>query len=66
VQQVVERRFVDYRKRLAAYEAALAKRQTELAAARLASATAAAAPAGSYSPGVRVVTLPPLVVTRTS
>lgn len=71
VQQVVSRRFSDYRRRFAAYKAALARQQAQLAAARSAAATAAAAPApASYSGGggggVRVVNLPPLVITRTS
>jgi hypothetical protein len=82
VQQIVGRRFSDYRKQFAAYKAALAKRQAQiaaakLAAARLAAVTTASAPAASYTPSssytasapapsVRVVTLPPLVVTRTS
>jgi hypothetical protein len=66
VQQVVGRRFSDYRKRFAAYKVRLAKRQTELAAARAAAARTVAAPSASYSSGVRVVTLPPLVITRTS
>lgn len=51
VKQIVDRRF-------AAYRAALAKRNAANATA--ASLTAAAAPA------VRVVTLPPLTITRTS
>jgi len=66
VQRVVVRRFSDYRRRFAAYKAALARQQAQLAAAR--SAAAAPAPA-SYSGGggaVRVVNLPPLVITRTS
>lgn len=67
VQRVVERRFSDYRRRLAAYKAALARRRTQLAAAR---AAAAAVPAYTSAPatsgGVRVVSLPPLVITRTS
>jgi hypothetical protein len=75
VQQIVTRRFVDYRRRFAAYKAALARRQAQLAAAQLAAARAAAAPPSpSYSPSpsyaaspsVRVVTLPPLTITRTS
>jgi hypothetical protein len=70
VQQVVARRFSDYRRRFAAYKAALARRQAQLAAARRAAAAAPtySAPA-AYSGGgggVRVVTLPPLVITRTS
>ncbi len=82
VQQVVNRRFSDYRRQFAAYKVALAKRQAQIAAARLASAraaaSAAAAPVASYTPSssytpsapaassVRVVTLPPVVITRTS
>ena len=70
VQEVVDRRFSDYRRRFAAYRTALAKRQAELAAARRAAAAApvySSAPAASPSGGgVRVVTLPPLVITRTS
>ncbi len=57
VQRVVERRFADYRRHLAAYRAAVAGRR-----ARLAGLRAAAPPAA----GVRVVDLPPLVITRTS
>jgi hypothetical protein len=70
VQQIVTRRFDDYRQRLAAYKATLARRQAQLAAAQLASARiATAAPSSSSyasSPSVRVVTLPPLTITRTS
>jgi ABC-type transporter MlaC component len=71
VQQVVNRRFSDYRRRFAAYKAALAKQQAQLAAARSAAAAAAAAPAysapsSSGGGGVRIVNLPPLVITRTS
>ncbi len=82
VQQIVDRRFSDYRRQFAAYKAALARRQAQIAAARaaaarLATATTASAPSASYTPStsyaasapvpaVRVVTLPPLVVTRTS
>ena len=65
VQKIVTRRFSDYRRRFAAYRAALARRQAELAAARSAP-VAAAAPVAAGGGGVRVVTLPPLVVTRTS
>jgi pyruvate/2-oxoglutarate dehydrogenase complex dihydrolipoamide acyltransferase (E2) component len=65
VQQVVAARFADYRRRFAAYKAALAGQQ---AAARAAAARAAAAPAAAPSGGggVRYVSLPPLVITRTS
>jgi hypothetical protein len=69
VQRVVDRRFSDYRKRFAAYKTALARRQAQIAANQLAASRTVAAPSAapsSYSPGVRVVTLPPLVVTRTS
>jgi hypothetical protein len=71
VQQVVARRFSDYRRRFAAYKAALARQQAQLAAARRAAAAAPAysAPAsygGGGGGGVRVVNLPPLVITRTS
>ncbi|HET7745200.1 MAG TPA: hypothetical protein VFK76_10710 [Gaiellaceae bacterium] len=63
VQQIVDRRF-------AAYKVALAKRQAEIAAARSrAAASLAAAPVSQGSaaaPSVRVVTLPPLVITKTS
>jgi hypothetical protein len=67
VQQVIDRRFSDYRRRFAAYKQALARRRAELAAARQAAAPVySAAPAAAPSGGVRVVTLPPLVITRTS
>ena len=67
VQQVVNRRFSDYRRRFAAYKAALAKQQAQLAAARSAAAAAPAYSAPSSSGGdVRIVNLPPLVITRTS
>ena len=63
VQKVVDRRLADYR-------AALVKRRAEIAAATsraAAAAAAAAVPASQVSaPSVRVVTLPPLVITRTS
>ena len=51
----------------AAYRAALAKRRSEIAAAKArAAAASAVAVSQASSPGVRVVTLPPLVITRTS
>ncbi len=60
VQKVVDRRY-------AAYRAALASRRSEIAAARARAAAARAVPVSqTSSPGVRVVTLPPLVITRTS
>jgi len=52
-------------KRWNAYRIALAARQTAIAARKQQLATATA-PAPAASPGVRVVTLPPLTVTRTS
>ena len=71
VQRVVDRRFSDYRRRFAAYKTQLVKRQAEIVAAKQAAAAAAAAPAysvpaSSSGGGVRVVSLPPLVITRTS
>jgi hypothetical protein len=61
VQQVVDRRF-------AAYKVALAKRRAEIAAvrSRAAAAASAARVSRSAAPSVRVVTLPPLVITKTS
>lgn len=69
VQQVVARRFSDYRRRFAAYKAALAKKRAQLAVARSAAGAPPAAAPASYSGAggaVRVVNLPPLVITRTS
>ncbi len=63
VRRVVARRYADYRRRYAAYRRALA-RQRSRAAARAAAAAAALAPAPS--PSVRIVTLPPLTITRSS
>jgi hypothetical protein len=65
VQKIVTRRFAAYQRRFAAYKAALARRQARLAAAAQLAAVRPAAPAYS-SAGVRVVTLPPLTITRTS
>jgi hypothetical protein len=60
VQKVVDRRFADYR-------AALAKRRAEIAAAKSRAQAPTAVPASiASSPSVRVVTLPPLVITKTS
>ena len=59
VQQIVDRRFT-------AYKAALAKRRSEIAAARVSATTAPAAAPQAAAPSVRVVTLPPLVITKTS
>ena len=74
VQRVVVRRYADYRARFAAYKTALAKRQAQITAARraaaqqaqLASVQQTAPAAASSGSSVRVVTLPPLVITRTS
>lgn len=71
VQRIVQARYADYR-------VALARRQAQLAAAQTArsrslasvSTAAPAAPAASTAPAapaaVRIVNLPPLVITRTS
>jgi hypothetical protein len=66
VQQIVARRFSDYHRRFAAYKAALARRQAQLAVVRSAPVYSSPAPVASGGGSVRVVTLPPLVVTRTS
>jgi hypothetical protein len=76
VQRIVARRYADYRRRFASYRAALARRQTQVAAAQRAAAAqqaqlaaarqAAPAAAPSGGGGVRYVSLPPLVITRTS
>lgn len=57
VQRLVARRWATYR-------AQLAKRQSQITAAKQAQLAAAAAPAAA--PSVRVVSLPPVTVTRTS
>ena len=59
VQKVVDRRFTEYR-------VALAKRRSEIDAAKRAAAAQAVAVTQASSPSVRIVTLPPLVITRTS
>jgi hypothetical protein len=72
VQRVVARRWRVYRVRLAArrhaISAAVSRHQHELAAARASLASSYSAPASGYSgaPSVRVVTLPPVTITRTS
>jgi hypothetical protein len=53
-------------RRWAAYRAALRVRQAEIATAKARSAQQAASYAAAPSAGVRVVTLPPLTITRTS
>jgi hypothetical protein len=68
----VARRWRVYRVRLAArrhaISAAVSRHQHELAAARASLASSYSAPASGYSgaPSVRVVTLPPVTITRTS
>ena len=60
VQKVLDRRN-------AAYRAAREKRRSEIAAAKArAAAASSVAVAQTSSPGVRIVTLAPLVITRTS
>lgn len=65
VQRIVQARYADYR-------VALARRQAQLAAAQaarsrsLASVSAAAPAVSATSGAVRIVNLPPLVITRTS
>ena len=60
VQRIVDQRF-------SAYKVALVKRRAEIAAAQSRARSAAAAPVSQVSaPSVRVVTLPPLVITKTS
>ena len=73
-ESVAVKRILD--KRWAAYRAQLALRRHEIAtikaanarasAASLASAPASIPSSGGYAPPVRVVTLPPLTITRTS
>lgn len=52
--------------RWTAYRAALRVRQAEIAAAKARSAKVASSYAAAPSAGVRIVTLPPLTITRTS
>ena len=59
VKQLIDRRWT-------AYRIALAARQRTIAAAQQRSLASSPAPAASSSPAVRVVTLPPLTITRTS
>ena len=53
-------------RRWAAYHRALRARRAAIAAARQRAAAAAAAPVYASAPAVRVVTLPPLTITRSS
>ena len=71
VQKVVDRRFSDYRRRFAAYkdragQAAGSSSQRRVERPRLRPCTPRRPPRSSSGGGVRVVTLPPLVITRTS
>ena len=74
VKQVVDRRWAVYRAQLAlrkqeiaAVQAANAKaRSASLAAAQTYSTPSSGGPAAPAAPSVRVVTLPPLTITRTS
>ena len=74
VRRVVARRWRAYRVQLAArrrvISAAVGRHERQLAAARASASLAASytAPASAYSaaPSVRVVTLPPVTITRTS
>lgn len=59
VQRVVDRRF-------AAYKVALAHRRAQIAAAQSRAQATAVPVSQTSSPSVRVVTLPPLVITKTS
>ena len=73
-QQILDRRWAVYRAQLglrkreiAALQAANARvRSASLASVRAQAAPSASAPAQGTAPSVRVVTLPPLTVTRTS
>jgi hypothetical protein len=67
VQRVVARRWAVYRAQLARRRQEIASIQAANAkAASLASVPAAPSYAGGAAPAVRVVTLPPLTITRTS
>lgn len=73
VQGILDRRWADYRAQLAlrkreiaALNAANAKARTASLASRAQAAPSAPAPVQGAAPSVRVVTLPPLTVTRTS
>ena len=59
VNTIVSRRFAEYHR-------ALAARRAAIASAKAAATRAAAVAAASPSPAVRVVTLPPITITRTS
>lgn len=78
VQRIVQRRFASYRAALATRQAQIAAQQASVRArqasvsslasspAQVATPVNAAAPAPAAAPAVRIVNLPPLVITRTS
>lgn len=69
VQRVLDRRWAAYRAQLAVRKrqiVAVKAAQARTQAAALASAAAASTPAAYSAPPVRVVTLPPVTITRTS
>ena len=63
VKRIVDRRWAAYRVQLALRKRQVAAIETRKAKAR---AALASAPAAATAPSVRVVTLPPLTITRTS
>jgi hypothetical protein len=65
VQRVVAKRWRVYRVQLASRQRAISA-AAQLHRQQLASAQSSAAPSAGSAPSVRVVTLPPLTVTRTS
>ena len=64
VQKIVRQRLTAYRTQLRARKAQIASARRQLAAATAAPAYTASS--GAPAPSVRVVTLPPLTITRTS
>lgn len=67
VKRLLDRRWAAYRVQLAARKREIARVNAANAQARAyASAQTAAPSASGYAPSVRVVTLPPLTITRTS
>jgi hypothetical protein len=68
VKRIVDRRWAVYRAQLAHRRREIATIDAANARARAASLAPAPAPvsSGGYAPSVRVVTLPPLTITRTS
>ena len=63
VKRIVDRRWATYRAQLARRKREIASVRSQNARTRIAAAALASAPA---APSVRVVTLPPLTITRTS